>query len=102
MSFYSEVMGWHIIMEPSTVKKERDTAMGQMCIDVFGDDWETFEIAQLATSGGIGIELFSFPHGRKEAPAFRHFHTGLSTFACSQAINSAQVKLYADDSLCIE
>jgi hypothetical protein len=32
-----------------------------MCIDVFGEDWEEFEIAHLATSDGIGIELFSFP-----------------------------------------
>jgi hypothetical protein len=31
-----------------------------MCIDVFGEDWEEFEIAHLATSDGIGIELFSF------------------------------------------
>jgi hypothetical protein len=30
-------------------------------------NWEEFEIAHLAT-GGIGIELFSFPHGVKEAP----------------------------------
>ncbi|MDX1721363.1 MAG: VOC family protein, partial [Salegentibacter mishustinae] len=61
--FYSQVMGWYIIMKPSTVKKERDTAIGQMCIDVFGEDWEEFEIAHMSTSDGIGIELFSFPQG---------------------------------------
>ncbi|WP_179353916.1 VOC family protein [Winogradskyella vidalii] len=77
VKFYSEVMGWYIIMEPSTVKKESETAIGQMCIDVFGEDWETFEIAHLATSDGIGIELFSFPHGVKEAPEFNPFNTGL-------------------------
>ena len=31
-------MGWYIIMEPSEVKKESDTAIEQMCIDVFGED----------------------------------------------------------------
>lgn len=77
VKFYSEVMGWYIIMEPSTVKKESETAIGQMCIDVFGNDWETFEIAHLATSDGIGIELFSFPNGIKEAPEFNPFNTGL-------------------------
>ncbi len=78
--FYKEVMGWYVIMPPSTVKKESNTAIGQMCIDVFGEQWETFEIAHMATSDGIGIELFSFPHGIKEAPDFNPFNTGLFHF----------------------
>ena len=80
VQFYREVMGWYVIMEPSIVKKEKETAIGQMCIDVFGDDWETFEIAHMSTSDSIGIELFSFPHGKKEAPAFNPFNTGLFHF----------------------
>jgi lactoylglutathione lyase family protein len=80
VKFYNEVMGWYVIMKPSTVKKERGTAIGQMCIDVFGEDWEAFEIAHLSTSDGIGIELFSFPNGEKKAPAFRPFNTGLFHF----------------------
>ncbi|MFQ3215484.1 MAG: lactoylglutathione lyase family protein [Marivirga sp.] len=80
VDFYQKVMGWYIIMEPSVVKKEKETAIGQMCIDVFGDDWETFEIAHMSTSDGTGIELFSFPHGKKEAPAFNPFNTGLFHF----------------------
>lgn len=60
VQFYSEVMGWYVIMEPSTVTKEKETAIGQMCIDVFGDEWETFEIAHLSTSDGTGVELFLF------------------------------------------
>ena len=78
--FYQEVMGWYVIMEPAVVKKEQDTAIGQMCIDVFGEEWETFEIAHLSTSDGIGIELFAFPHGDKGAPAFAPFNTGLFHF----------------------
>ena len=35
VDFYSEVMGWYIVMKPSVVKKEAETAIGQMCIDVF-------------------------------------------------------------------
>ena len=80
VAFYRDVMGWYIIMPPSKVLKERETAIGQMCIDVFGDDWETFEIAHMSTSDGIGIELFSFPHGVKEAPEFNPFNTGLFHF----------------------
>ncbi len=49
VKFYEDVMGWYIIMQPSKVKKEKDTAIGQMCIDVFGEDWEEFEIAHMST-----------------------------------------------------
>ncbi|MDX2442902.1 MAG: VOC family protein, partial [Bacteroidales bacterium] len=52
VKFYSDVMGWYIIMEPSSVKKENETAIGQMCIDVFGEDWKDFEIAHMSTSDG--------------------------------------------------
>lgn len=61
-------------------KKESDTAIGQMCMDVFGDDWESSETAHLSTSDGIGIELFAFPHGKKEVPEFNPFNTGLFHF----------------------
>ena len=86
VQFYSEVMGWYVIMAPSIVKKEKETAIGQMCIDVFGENWEEFEIAHLSTSDGIGVELFSFPHGVKEAPEFNPFNTGLFHF-CIQDPN---------------
>lgn len=56
-------------MDPSTVKKENESAIGQMCIDVFGEDWKEFEIAHMTTSDGI-----------KEAPEFNPFNTGLFHF----------------------
>lgn len=86
VDFYKNVMGWYLIMPPSQVKKQRETAIGQMCIDVFGEEWSEFEIAHLVTSDGIGIELFSFPHGVKEAPEFNPFNTGLFHF-CVQDPN---------------
>lgn len=80
VKFYTDVMGWYVIMEPSTVTEETETAIGQMCIDVFGTGWGTFDIAHLSTSDGIGIELFSFPNGVKQAPPFQPFNTGLFHF----------------------
>lgn len=80
VTFYSEVMGWYVIMEPSIIKKERKTAIGKMCIDVFGEDWEEFAIAHMSTSDGVGVELFSFPNGKKKAPKFNPFNTGLFHF----------------------
>ncbi|MBO2012684.1 lactoylglutathione lyase family protein [Hymenobacter negativus] len=81
VTFYTEVMGWYLIMAPSVVTEETETAIGQMCLDVFGTGWQQFEIAHLSTGDGIGIELFSFLHGRKEAPAFEPFNTGLFHFS---------------------
>ncbi|MDX5584308.1 MAG: lactoylglutathione lyase family protein [Aureibaculum sp.] len=86
VKFYSEVMGWYVIMSPSTVKKEKETAIGLMCIDVFGEDWESFEIAHMSTSDGIGIELFSFPNMNIKKPEFSPFNTGLFHF-CVQDPN---------------
>ena len=86
VKFYEEVMGWYVIMPPSTVVKERDTAIGQMCIDVFGEEWESFEIAHMSTSDGIGIELFSFKNMDLKKPEFSPFNTGLFHF-CVQDPN---------------
>ncbi len=86
VEFYQKVMGWYVIMPPSTVTKERDTAIGQMCIDVFGENWNTFEIAHMSTSDGIGIELFSFPGMNNKKPEFSPFSTGLFHF-CVQDPN---------------
>ena len=80
VKFYSEIMGWYIIMEPSVVIEEKETAIGKMCIDVFGEGWGEFKIAHLSTSDSVGIELFSFPKGVKKAPEFSPFNTGLFHF----------------------
>jgi catechol 2,3-dioxygenase-like lactoylglutathione lyase family enzyme len=80
VQFYEEVMGWYVIMSPSTVVEENDTAIGQMCIDVFGKNWGTFEIAHMSTSDGIGVELFSFPNMTDEKPEFSRFKSGLFDF----------------------
>jgi len=80
VKFYTEVMGWYIIMPPNTVEEESETAIGQMCLDVFGKGWGKFHIAHLSTSDSIGIELFSFPTIDNKAPEFNPFNTGLFHF----------------------
>ncbi|MBZ4684073.1 MAG: hypothetical protein PWP46_2219 [Fusobacteriaceae bacterium] len=78
--FYSEVMGWYLVMQPTLVKEETDTAIGIMCQDVFGKGYDDFKIAHLVTSDGIGIELFEFKQNNKEKPIFNHVPTGLFHF----------------------
>lgn len=81
VEFYKNVMGWYIVMEPSLVKEETDTAIGVMCQDVFGEGYEDFKIAHMVTSDGIGIELFEFKQNTKERPVFNHIPTGLFHFS---------------------
>ena len=77
VKFYSEVMGWYVIMPPTEIVEENETAIGQMCIDVFGEGWGTFRIAHLATGDKIGIELFEFKQAAEKRPEFNPYQTGL-------------------------
>ncbi|MGD7045947.1 lactoylglutathione lyase family protein [Jeotgalibacillus proteolyticus] len=79
VKFYKEVFGWYIMMEPSPVNND-DTPIGQMCRDVFGDDWEEFRIAHLSTGDKIGIELFEFPQNEKPDNNFEYWKTGIFHF----------------------
>lgn len=81
VKFYTEVMGFYVIMEPTVVKEENETAIGQMCIDVFGKGWETFKIAHLSTGDRIGFELFEFKESENLKPNFEPFRTGLFHFS---------------------
>ena len=60
VKFYEDVMGWYVVMRPTVVNEENDSAIGIMCTDVFGPGFHTFKIAHLVTSDGIGIEMFEF------------------------------------------
>lgn len=81
VEFYTEVMGFYIIMPPTEVVEENETAIGQMCIDVFGKGWGTFRIAHLSTGDRIGIELFEFKESKEQKPTFEPFKTGLFHFS---------------------
>jgi catechol 2,3-dioxygenase-like lactoylglutathione lyase family enzyme len=55
VEFYTEVMGWYHIMEPTVITEESATPIGQMCIDVFGTGWGSFKIAHMSTGDKIGV-----------------------------------------------
>jgi lactoylglutathione lyase family protein len=65
VEFYSQVMGWYIIMKPSVITEESDTPIGQMCIDVFGSGWSSFKIAHMSTGDRIGVEMFEFQNNER-------------------------------------
>jgi lactoylglutathione lyase family protein len=80
IQFYTEVMGWYHLMGPVSIKEERETAIGEMCIDVFGEGWKGFRIAHLSTSDKVGIEIFEFPHKPKSPGEFEPFKCGIFHF----------------------
>lgn len=73
-------MGWYVMMEQTEVLEENDTAIGQMCIDVFGEGWGSFKIAHLSTSDTIGIELFEFLQNVTPKHEFNPYQTGIFHF----------------------
>ena len=77
VEFYSEVMGWYLIMKPTVISEESETPIGQMCIDVFGTGWGSFKIAHMSTGDKIGVEMFEFTNNEKPAE-FEYWKT--STF----------------------
>lgn len=79
VAFYTEVMGWYLIMPPTLIEKD-DSSIGVMCSDVFGPDWTSFRIAHLSTSDGIGIEMFEFPDNRAPEDNLPFRTTGLFHF----------------------
>lgn len=96
VKFYTEVMGFYVIMEPTVVKEENETAIGQMCIDVFGEGWGTFKIAHLSTGDKIGFELFEFNESKDLKPNFEPFRTGLFHFSVQDPDVEGLVKKIVD------
>ncbi|QZT37308.1 lactoylglutathione lyase family protein [Halosquirtibacter xylanolyticus] len=80
VKFYTEVMGFYVLMEPTLVEEEQDTAIGKMCVDVFDQGWGSFKIAHLSTGDKIGVELFEFPQSKSLKVDFDPFRCGLFHF----------------------
>ncbi len=70
VDFYTKALGLYLIMAPTTIQHD-DSAIGQMCDDVFGEGWGSFRIAHMSTVDGIGIEMFQFPKTAPGADALR-------------------------------
>jgi lactoylglutathione lyase family protein len=76
VEFYSKAFGMYVIMGPTEVRHD-DSAIGQMCDDVFGEGWGSFRIAHLSTGDGTGFELFEFPRTTDERRPFEYWRPGI-------------------------
>ncbi|HIF9162886.1 TPA: VOC family protein [Photobacterium damselae] len=65
VEFYTKALGLNVVMSNTKVIEERETAIGRMCIAVFGEGFKGFNIAHLVTTDGIGVELFEMKERQK-------------------------------------
>ncbi len=79
VKFYTEVMGWYLIMPPTTINEDA-SAIGLMCTDVFGEGWTSLRIAHLSTGDRIGVEIFEFRNAERPANNFEYWKTGVFHF----------------------
>lgn len=79
VKFYTEVMGWYLIMQPSEIKED-NSDIGKMCTDVFGAGWENIKIAHMSTGDKIGVELFEFAKNEQPTNNFEYWKTGVFHF----------------------
>jgi len=79
-------------MGPTEIQHD-ESAIGQMCDDVFGEGWGSFRIAHLSTGDGIGLELFEFPNTVDEERPFEYWRRGLFHFCVQDADVEARVKI---------
>ncbi|WP_409967451.1 VOC family protein [Bengtsoniella intestinalis] len=81
VEFYSQVMGWYVVMEPSVIHEETTSAIGIMCQEVFDKGHGDFKIAHIVTSNSIGIELFEFADNNQQKQPFQFKNTGMFHFS---------------------
>jgi lactoylglutathione lyase family protein len=91
VKFYTEVMGWYLIMEPTDITEDK-SAIGEMCTDVFGDGWERFRIAHLSTGDRVGVEMFEFKNQTNPEDNFEYWKTGIFHFS----VQDPNVEVLAD------
>ena len=92
VEFYSKAFGLYVIMGPTEIKHD-ESAIGQMCDDVFGEGWGSFRIAHLSLGDGVGIELFEFPNTVDEERPFEYWRRGLFHFCVQDEDVEARVKI---------
>lgn len=95
VDFYTKALGLYLIMQPTTIQHD-DSAIGQMCDDVFGEGWGSFRIAHMSTVDGIGIEMFQFPRTQDERGPFEYWRPKLFHFCVQDPDLEGRAKLVVE------
>jgi catechol 2,3-dioxygenase-like lactoylglutathione lyase family enzyme len=84
VAWYRDTLGFYVLMEPIEAVGD-DSHFGEICRDIFGENFKSMKLAHLATADGVGVELFQFTDpGNKEPRApFDYWNTGIFHIAVS-------------------
>ena len=79
IGFYGNVFGARLLHGPKVLRSGDDT-LGQICREFFGDNFGEAQMAYLATSNGVAIELFEFvtPKAERRPDGFEYWKVGFT------------------------
>ncbi len=80
VKFYNEVFGFTVLMAPTEIVEETESAIGLISSDIFSAGYGGFRIAHMATADGIGIELFEFRNAERPANNLEYWKSGIFHF----------------------
>ncbi len=77
IKWYSEVLGFELLMGPLEIDVDNPT-IGEICSDIFGENWKSMRQAHMSMTNGIGLEIFEFvePKAERRENNFEYWKNG--------------------------
>ncbi|MBE9170482.1 VOC family protein [Pleurocapsales cyanobacterium LEGE 06147] len=77
IKWYGEVLGFELLMGPLEIDVDNPT-IGEICSDIFGENWQSMRQAHMSMSNGIGLEIFEFvePKAERRENNFEYWKNG--------------------------
>jgi catechol 2,3-dioxygenase-like lactoylglutathione lyase family enzyme len=68
VAWYRDVLDCYVLVEPGYANND-STHFGNVVKDIFGERFESVQMAHLTTADGTGLEFFQFEEPKNHAPA---------------------------------
>jgi catechol 2,3-dioxygenase-like lactoylglutathione lyase family enzyme len=83
VEWYSKVLGMRLIKEPGVLAMGINGPIDDLCVDIFGEEFESVIVGHMSAANGVIVELFEFsnPAYEKSEPPFPYWRGGIFHFA---------------------
>jgi catechol 2,3-dioxygenase-like lactoylglutathione lyase family enzyme len=83
IEWYSKVFGMRKVKEPGELALGLNGPIDDLCVDIFGEDFQSVRLAHLSAANGVIVEIFEFtnPPYEKSEPSFAYWRGGIFHFA---------------------